>query len=184
AATQLNAELTIDEVVDKHWDNGNSPAATNPPPTPPSNNFKFKSVYLDGSVQDNTDIHLMAAADTLTVDTNGNGQIRLFVTAKGLDDVVLSFTGAKLAASSLPDPKIATPVETAPQPAASLKVVLATGSSASSSPTVVDVNLQGLVATRTATITAVGRKKVTAVGDPTPVVGAVSVITLPVIAPN
>lgn len=173
-AKQLDdAVLTIDKLVDTRW--GNKPATADTPAY-----LTFESLYLDGSTQVKASVAILPAVDTVTVDANGKSQsLRLFVTAtaKVFDDVVLSFSGATLAASLSSN---ATPVEAAPQPAASLKV----GPLAVGSATVVDVSLQGLVATRTVTITAVGRKQGPAGGDPKPVAGAVSVIALPVIAPS
>lgn len=165
------AELTIEETVDNRWINEHTSADTCP------YKFTFRSLYVDGSSPSNTNIAILSGVDTLTVDATGKSQLRLFLTTKGFDDVVLSFSGATLAT---PLPTNATAVEKAPQPAASLKVALATDSSTN----VVDVNLQGGVATRTISVTAVGRKKVAGVGDPKPVAGAISVITIPFIAPS
>jgi hypothetical protein len=183
-ATQLEeAVLTMNEVVKDRY----IPAGTDTP----YYKFNFKSVYLDRN-QPSATINLTPAVDSLTVDASGKSQLlRLFVKAKGLDEVILSFSGATLSVSNPASlPNYVTPVEKSPQPAASLTVTLPTVSESpttdndNSPPTVVDVPLNGLVATRSVTITAVGQKKGINGSKPTPVVGAVSVISVPVIAPR
>ena len=162
-AVQLAGQLVLSEAHDTRW--GDSGAKFG---------YTFPHLYYDGNPTNNPSVGVIAAADTVTADPTGKGIIRLFVTAKDVDEVDLSFSGATL---GLPLPGSASSVQTAPQPAADLKV---TTGSTTAGPTVLDVRLEGLIANRAVTITAVGKTVQPGQKTPKAVPGAFSSVVLPV----
>lgn len=169
--TPITGTLLLSEVADHRWDNGNQDDKS-PKPV----GYTFTHLYYDGSAASSASVTLSAAADTLTTDATGKGTVRLFVGAKGLDEVNIAFAGASLAT---PLPANTAAVQPATQPAAELKVATAAGST---SPIVLDVNLQGMVAARVVTIIATGKATAAGQNAAKAVPGATTALALPVIA--
>jgi hypothetical protein len=175
-----HASLFIEQLTDDRW-NGNNAAVE-------LSTLEFRSVYYSGSTADlETSVSVTAATDTITAVPNpaapnlaSTAQLRLQLkVGKDLQDVVLSFGGATLASvpslsyvkaaeGKLPDGSLL--------PFASLDITPPDKIAFGPTPITVDVNLQGITATRAVTITATGR-------DVNKKVVGVTSFAIPVIAP-
>jgi hypothetical protein len=173
-------QLTLQETGDRRW----------PETGAASVSYLFDGgIYYDGAAsQPSVTVSITAATDTVSLgpsSANSTGSsVRLFVSAgKDLSDVVLSFNGASLAAvptllSGATYVQAAEALQTPAQIPATLKVTPPNGLAFDpSTPVVLDINLQGLVAARAITITAAGH-------DAYKVAQGTATVVLPVTGPT
>jgi hypothetical protein len=176
----IGAKLFIKQSSDDRWNGNNRPTE-----------LYWKELenvfYLSSTTDQTISLAIKAATDTITAPAGSTGtaqpsntKLRLQLTAsKDLHDVVLSFTGATLAAlPSLPYTKSGEGKlpDGSALPFASIDVSPPDNVAFGAAPVTVDVSLTGVTATRTVTITATGRdinqKPVTSSTIAIPVVAA------------